>query len=194
MPTIIGLTGGIGSGKSRVAALFSSFGVPCYIADQRAKELMTKDKELMQGIRNLFGPKAYTNGELNRQYIGKIVFETPKQLAALNALVHPVVAKDFDHWLIKQEYPYVIKEVAILFETGGHKAVDISLLVTAPKDIRIARVMKRDQCTKDEVLARMANQWEDKQRIPLANYVIENIDWNQTVERVEALHQQFTNT
>lgn len=194
MPKIIGLTGGIGSGKSRVAKLFSSFGIPCYISDQRAKLLMNNDLSLKKAIVNHFGTQAYTGQEVNRKYLGKRVFGDPEQLAVLNALVHPVVANDFRDWLHQQDSPYVIKEVAILFETGGHKLVDLSLLITAPKAERIARVMQRDQCSEEEVLARMANQWEDEKRIPLADIVIENIHWKTTEDEIHALHLEFIQT
>ena len=191
MPKTIGLTGGIGSGKSRVARLFSSLGVPCYIADQRAKALMGSDESLKRAIVDCFGPQAYKGKELNRHYLAEIVFQNPKQLAKLNALVHPVVAVDYQDWLSEQDTPYVIKEVAILFETGGHQSVDKSILITAPKDIRIARVMQRDNCTKEAVVARMANQWDDDRRIPLADIVIENIDWAETEKQIRSIHHTF---
>lgn len=192
MPKTIGLTGGIGSGKSRVARLFSSLGVPCYIADQRAKALMGSDESLQRAIVECFGLQAYKGKELNRHYLAEIVFQNPKQLAKLNALVHPVVAADYHDWLSKQDTPYVIKEVAILFETGGHQLVDKSILITAPKDIRIARVMQRDNCTKEAVVARMANQWDDDRRIPLADIVIENIDWAETEKQIRSIHHTFS--
>lgn len=191
MPKIIGLTGGIGSGKSRVVDSFTALGVPCYIADLAAKKLMVDNATVKQQIIDLFSEKAYDKNELNRAYIGELVFKDPQKLAALNAIVHPAVAQDFSIWLAQQNYPYVIKEVAILFETGGYKAVDQSLLITAPKEIRLQRAMQRDQSTKEEVLARMNNQWEDKQRLPLASHVIENLAWKDTEKEIKRLHKYF---
>lgn len=191
MPKIIGLTGGIGSGKSRIVRAFTALGVPCYIADQAAKRLMVDNAMVKQQIIDLFDEKAYDQNGLNPAYIGAIVFKDPTKLAALNAIVHPAVAQDFSVWVNQQDYPYVIKEVAILFETGGYKAVDQSLLITAPKEIRLQRAMNRDQSTKEEVLARMNNQWEDEQRLPLASHVIENLVWKDTEKEIERLHQYF---
>lgn len=191
MPKIIGLTGGIGSGKSRIVAVFTALGVPCYIADQEAKKLMVDNARVKQQIIDLFGEKAYNQNDLNRAYIGELVFNDSQKLAALNAIVHPAVAQDFSVWVSQQDYPYVIKEVAILFETAGYKAVDQSILITAPKEIRLQRAMKRDQCTKEEVLARMNNQWEDEQRLPLAFHVIENLAWKDTEKEIKRLHKYF---
>ncbi|MGB0367063.1 MAG: dephospho-CoA kinase [Flavobacteriaceae bacterium] len=191
MPKIIGLTGGIGSGKSRIVAVFTALGVPCYIADQEAKKLMVDNARVKQQIIDLFGEKAYNQNDLNRAYIGELVFNDSQKLAALNAIIHPEVAQDFSVWVSQQDYPYVIKEVAILFETAGYKAVDQSILITAPKEIRLQRAMKRDQCTKEEVLARMNNQWEDEQRLPLASHVIENLAWKDTEKEIKRLHKYF---
>ena len=146
---------------------------------------------VMEQTIDLFGEKTYDQNGLNRAYIGELVFKDPQKLAALNAIVHPVVAQDFSRWVSQQDYPYVIKEVAILFETGGYKAVDQSLLITAPKEVRLQRAMKRDQSTKEEVLARMNNQWEDEQRLPLATHVIENLAWKDTEKEIKRLHKYF---
>jgi len=191
MPKIIGLTGGIGSGKTRVLEAFKALGVPCYIADSEAKRLMHDNPQLKEKILQLFGKQAYTKQGLNRAFIGEIVFQNPDMLKQLNAIVHPAVAIDFTAWLKQQNHPYVIKEVAILFETGGDKAVDQSLLITAPKRLRIERAMQRDKASQEAILARMSNQWEDKQKIPLADHIIENIDWQTTQKKIKALHQLF---
>lgn len=191
MPKIIGLTGGIGSGKSRVVEVFTTLGVPCYIADQAAKKLMINNAMVKQQIKDLFGEKAYNQNGLNRTYIGELVFKDSEKLKALNAIVHPAVAQDFSEWVSQQDCPYVIKEVAILFETGGYKAVDQSLLITAPKEVRLQRAMQRDQITKEEVLARMNNQWEDEQRLPLASHVIKNLAWKDTEKEIKRLHKYF---
>ncbi len=191
MAKIIGLTGGIGSGKSKVASAFAALGVPCYIADSEAKKLMQASPEVKEKLIALFGTEAYQDNVLNRTHIGDIVFHDPEKLKALNTIVHPAVGKHFAHWLTLQQAPYVIKEVAILFETGGQAFVDKSLLVTAPLELRIERVMQRDGCTKEAVLARINNQWKDEQRIPLADYVLENIDWSSTNQQIQALHNRF---
>lgn len=191
MPKIIGLTGGIGSGKTRVVKVFSDLGVPCYIADNAAKELMAKEASLIKQIKDLFGAKAYNTQGLNRAYIGAIVFSDLQKLQALNAIVHPAVAKDFSLWLALQKAPYVIKEVAILFETGGYKAVDQTLLITAPKEVRLQRAMQRDQAAKEVILSRMNHQWEDEQRIPLADHIINNDIWEETLKEIKRLHTYF---
>lgn len=193
MPNIVGITGGIGSGKTRIVELFESLGVPCYIADREAKRLMNEDADVKKAIIGLFGNEAYASGILDRTLLGNIVFTQPQKLNALNAIVHPAVAKDFKNWVDNQHYPYVIKEVAILFETGGYKQVDKTLLITAPKETRIARVMKRDASSKKSIIDRMQNQWSDDKKIPLADFVIENSVWEQTKKEVKQLHQQFLN-
>lgn len=193
MPNIVGITGGIGSGKTRIVELFESLGVPCYIADREAKRLMNEDADVKKAIIGLFGNEAYASGILDRTLLGNIVFTQPQKLNALNAIVHPAVAKDFKNWVDNQHYPYVIKEVAILFETGGYKQVDKTLLITAPKETRIARVMKRDASSKKSIIDRMQNQWSDDKKIPLADFVIENSVWEQTKKELKQLHQQFLN-
>ena len=193
MPNIVGITGGIGSGKTRIVELFVSLGVPCYIADREAKRLMNEDADVKKAIIGLFGNEAYASGILDRTLLGNIVFTQPQKLNALNAIVHPAVAKDFKNWVDNQHYPYVIKEVSILFETGGYKQVDKTLLITAPKETRIARVMKRDASSKKSIIDRMQNQWSDDKKIPLADFVIENSVWEQTKKEVKQLHQQFLN-
>ena len=193
MPNIVGITGGIGSGKTRIVELFESLGVPCYIADREAKRLMNEDADVKKAIIGLFGNEAYASGILDRTLLGNIVFTQPQKLNALNAIVHPAVAKDFKNWVDNQHYPYVIKEVAILFETGGYKQVDKTLLITAPEEKRIARVMKRDASSKKSIIDRMQNQWSDDKKIPLADFVIENNVWEQTEKKVKQFHQQFLN-
>ena len=191
MPKIIGLAGGIGSGKSKAAAYFSELGIPCYIADDRAKELMTSSMTIQQAIINKFGAESYINGNLNRPFLASIVFKDTVLLATLNAIVHPAVASDFRSWLLEQNSIYVIKEAAILFENGGAKLCDQVILVTAPKEIRVQRVIDRDKCTKEDVLERMSKQWSDAKKKPLADYIIENIEWKETSKQIEVLHQKL---
>ena len=191
MPKIVGLTGGIGSGKSKAAAYFSELGIPCYIADDRAKELMTSSMTIQQAIINEFGAESYINGNLNRPFLASIVFKDTVLLATLNAIVHPAVASDFRSWLLEQNSIYVIKEAAILFENGGAKLCDQVILVSAPKEIRVQRVIDRDKCTKEDVLERMSIQWSDAKKKPLADYIIENIEWKETSKQIEVLHQKL---
>lgn len=191
MPKIVGLTGGIGSGKSKAAAYFSELGIPCYIADDRAKELMTSSMTIQQAIINEFGAESYINGNLNRPFLASIVFKDTVLLATLNAIVHPAVASDFRSWLLEQNSIYVIKEAAILFENGGAKLCDQVILLTAPKEIRVQRVIDRDKCTKEDVLERMSKQWSDAKKKPLADYIIENIEWKETSKQIEVLHQKL---
>jgi dephospho-CoA kinase len=152
---------------------------------------MVNNAMVKEQILDLFGEKAFDQNGLNRTYLGELVFKDSRKLKALNAIVHPAVAQDFSEWVSQQNYPYVIKEVAILYETGGYKTVDQSLLITAPKEVRLQRAIQRDQSTKEEVLARMNNQWEDEQRLPLASHVIENLTWKDTEKEVKQLHKYF---
>lgn len=189
---IIGLTGGIGSGKSTVAQFFEQLGVPVYYADDRAKALMTGNEELKGAITELLGDSAYMpDGRLNRPYIAGLVFKNADLLDQLNGLVHPAVGKDFKAWAALQNTAYVIKEAAILFENGSYTAADKNILVTAPVELRIERVISRDGATKESILARMQHQWPDEQKIPLADYTIQNINLEQTKKQVNSLHKQL---
>ena len=188
---IVGLTGGIGSGKSVILKVFSSYGVPCYKSDNRAKELMQKSPELIRQIKVLFGEDIYQDKKLNRSKLADIVFDDKKKLKSLNALVHPLVNKDFQFFLNQQNTAYVIKEAAILFETGFAKDCDETILVTAPEKLRIQRVMKRDKINAEHIKSRMSHQWSDEKKIPLANYVINNIDWDKTFKKIEEIHKKI---
>ena len=187
----VGLTGGIGSGKSTVASHFNELGIPVYNSDLRARELMEQDAELAEGIRGLFGKEAYLDGRLNRSYIASLVFEEKGLLARLNTLVHPAVRLDFLKWSTRQVAPYVIQEAAILIENGAYRELDRMILVTAPKAERIRRVMKRDAVPENAVVNRMKNQWEDDQKIPLADFIIENTDPAATKQRVSEVHREL---
>jgi len=170
---VVGLTGGIGSGKTTVAQYFRDLGVPVYIADERAKHLMQHDLEVRKCIVDLLGTEAYENERLNRTYIASRVFADKNLLQKLNAIVHPAVAADFSKWLSEQATPYVIKESALLVETGDYKSCDWVILVTAPEAERIKRVMKRDKVAADAVKARIANQLPDQDKQKYADYIIE---------------------
>jgi len=175
-PKIIGLTGGIGSGKTTVAKIFESLGVPIYISDVEAKKLMETEEIIFQ-IEQIFGSSIVVNQKIDRAALAKIVFESQEMLKKLNEIVHPAVASHFEKWVKNHEnHRFVIKEAAILFETGGHKFCDKTILVTAPKEVRIARVMKRDQTDKEQILKRMQHQWDDDKKASLADFIINNTD------------------
>lgn len=188
---IVGLTGGIGSGKSAVLSVFSSQGVPCYQSDSSAKKLMQQDPELINQIKALFRDDLYEGEKLNRGKLAEVVFADKSKLESLNAIVHPRVKEDFQLFLSQQNADYVIKEAAILFETGGAEDCDFTILVTAPEDLRIERVMKREKSKVELIKSRMRHQWSDEKKIPMADYVINNIDWDKTLKKVEEIHQKL---
>ncbi|MDC6405529.1 MULTISPECIES: dephospho-CoA kinase [Maribacter] len=188
---IIGLTGGIGSGKTTVAKMFEELGVPIYNSDLEAKKLMHTSKTIRKKLVDLFGETAYQEGKLNRAYIAQSVFNDPKLLKRLNKIVHPVVRKHFVKWSETQNAPYVIQETALLFENNAQGLYDKVILVTAPTEVRIKRLLERDNATREEILARMNNQLEDSKKLPLADYVIENIDLEKTSAKVDEIHSRI---
>ncbi|MDA0714306.1 MAG: dephospho-CoA kinase [Bacteroidetes bacterium] len=190
----IGLTGGIGSGKTTVAKLFATLGAPIYMSDDRAKALMHSDLDLKQAITERFGQEVYPKGELDRKSLADRVFSNPAELADLNALVHPAVGQDFRAWLETMEqdgHPYIIKEAAILFETGADKEMDEVIVVTAPESLRIDRVMKRDGVDEASVRARISKQWTEEDKLERADHVIVNDGEHSLIEQVLALNKQF---
>lgn len=188
---IVGLTGGIGSGKTTIAAIFKKLGIPVYIADNRAKYLMNSSDQIKAKIKELLGVDAYTNEGLNRAYVATKVFDDKNLLSKLNQIVHPEVDKDFKEWYKKQTAFYVIKEAAILFENGGYKKCDYIILVTAPLEERINRVVKRDKVSSLEVLKRINNQWTDMCKISLSDAVIENVTFSQLEPQVNKIHHNL---
>lgn len=188
MTKIIGLTGGIGSGKSTVANYIASKGIPVYIADDEAKKIM-EDETVKQRIQKLFSESVLNdNGTLNRKKIAELVFGFPDKLKELNAIVHPEVQNHFKEWLFKhKEYSFIIKEVAILFETGGNKQCDKVILITAPEELRIQRAMKRDNLTKKDVLVRINTQLPDSKKKGLSDFVVENVDLNDTFLKIDEI-------
>lgn len=188
---LIGLTGGIGSGKSTVARMFEALGVPVYNSDTEAKLLMGSSKKIKNAIIALFGEEAYQDGFLNRDFIAKKVFTDKDLLGQLNAIVHPGVKEHFQSWVKKQDHPYVVQEAAIIFENGIQDRYDATVLVTAPKDIRIGRVVARDNVKEQDVQSRMDNQWDEADKMALATYVINNIDLEETKRKVQEFHQVF---
>lgn len=170
----IGLTGGIGSGKTTIAQWFQEKGIPVYNSDFEAKKLMNENEDLIQQLIELFGDETYKNGEYNRSYVASKVFNDKELLNQLNAIVHPAVFKHFDEWLDNQNSSFVVKEAAILFESGSYKDCDYIISVIADEEIRIKRVAKRDQLNEDQIRNRMKNQWTDEQRIEKSDFIIEN--------------------
>ena len=188
---VVGLTGGIGSGKSTVARFFKMQGVAVYNSDKRAKKLMRNSKKLKKSIIALLGDEAYEGKKLNRAAIAKKVFGDKELLAALNGLVHPAVKKNFQKWVKKQKGNYVIQEAAVLFENGSYKNYDRIILVRAPVDIRISRIIARDGSTEKEVQSRMNHQWSDEKKSALSDYIIDNIDLDNTKSEVERIHAEL---
>jgi len=186
---IVGLTGGIGSGKTTVANMFSSLGVPIYIADVEAKKLTNSSKVIRRKLTQLLGDEAYLDSGLNRTFVADKIFSDKSLLRAVNEIIHPKVAAHFKKWVSKQNAAYVIKEAAILFENGSYKNCDILILVTAPKAVRIKRIALRDNSSKTEIEQRMQNQWSDAQKAKLADIVIENIDLDATKKKVVEIHK-----
>ncbi|MEL1242896.1 dephospho-CoA kinase [Flavobacterium sp. DGU11] len=173
---IIGLTGGIGSGKTTIAQYFIAWGIPVYFADDEAKKILYTPDTIKE-VGNAFGESAFTDGMPDRQKIAGIVFNDPKKLEVLNGIIHPKVRQHFKDWVAAREKePVVIKETAILFESGSYKDCDAVILVTAPKELRLKRVMQRDNTTEEKVLERMESQWDDERKMPLSTYIIHNID------------------
>ena len=190
---VIGLTGGIGSGKTLISNLFAELGVPVYISDIEAKKLMHTNINVKNAIIKLFGEEAYINGKLYKQFIAEKVFSNKTLLEKLNAIVHPAVAENFEAWKKLQKSDFVIKEAAILFETGGNNKCDKVILVTAPKSIRIKRVVERDQVSAVSVEKRMNNQWSDNQKKKMSDYVINNINFEDTKRKVLKIYESLKN-
>jgi len=186
---IVGLTGGIGSGKTTVANMFRHLGAPIYIADEEAKKLMATSKIIKRKLIELFGDDAYINGELNKTYIAKTIFNDKTFLEKMNAIIHPRVGIHFKKWAAKQNAPYVIKEAAVIFENGTYKQFDCLITITAPKDLKIQRLLKRDNSTIEKIEAIMKNQWSDEEKIKLSDFVIVNSEFEKTVQQVAKIHK-----
>lgn len=188
----VGITGGIGSGKTTVCQIFQLLGVPVFNADHEAKALMVKDEILINQIRQNFGKESYAaNGALNRKHISDLVFNDPERLKLLNSFVHPAVFRAMDEWVLGQKSVYVLKEAALLFETNSYLQNDFNILVSASEDVRIARVMKRDGLSKEKVVERMQNQMPDAEKKQKSDYIIDNNDTDFLIVQVLALHSEF---
>ncbi|WP_282055085.1 dephospho-CoA kinase [Maribacter luteus] len=185
---IVALTGGIGSGKTTVANMFKNLDVPVYDSDKEAKNLMMSSKKLRKDIKALLGDLAYKDKTLNREYIAKKVFKDKGLLKQLNEIVHPAVRKDFLKWAKKQGAAYVIQESAIVFENKQEDFYDKIILVTAPQEIRLERVIERDNVSKSKIMDRMGNQLDDEDKIKMSDYVIDNITLDETRSKVKEVH------
>ena len=192
MIATVGLTGGIGSGKTTIANLFAlHFSIPTYIADTKAKELVANNKQLQQEIVALLGEEAFVEGRYNTAFVAKEVFSNKDKLDKLNAIIHPYVQQDFLQWKQSQQAPYVIKEAAILFESGSYRDCDFIIMVTAPLEERIKRVMLRDKIDRETVEKRIKNQWNDEKKIELSTFVIENREIDKNLDKIEIIHSKI---
>ncbi len=187
----VGLTGGIGSGKSIVARIFNVLEIPVLDSDLIARELMQNDPELIAALSDRFGASIFNDRKLDRKKMGSIVFNDPQALKELNSLVHPAVRKAFSDWADQQNSPYVLMESAILAETGGHRNFDRTIVVSAPEDLRIQRVMKRDGVGEEAVRARMRNQASEEERLKIADHVIVNDDRQLVIPQVLSIHKKL---
>ena len=185
---VVGLTGGIGSGKTTVLSMFLDLGVPVYIADIEAKKLTNTSKVIRKKIIALLGKNSYLKTEINKKYVADMIFNDDKLLKKVNKIIHSKVAHHFKKWVDKQNGVYCIKETAILFESASYKLCDYTILITSPKEERLKRVKNRDQLTRKEIENRMNNQWSDIEKSQLADVVIENVHLKDTQNKVEEVH------
>ncbi len=191
----VGITGGIGSGKSTVCKVFKALGVPVYHADEVARNITDQDPSVVAQIKETFGADMYATDKLDRPKMAALVFNNPDALAKLNAIVHPAVRAGLPIWLTENKNsPYIIYEAAILFESGAYKQLDKSILVAANEKTRLHRVMQRDNATRDEVLARVKNQWDETQKLTHADYVIWNEGNVPVIAQVLALDKLLRNS
>ncbi|MCW3089697.1 MAG: dephospho-CoA kinase [Ferruginibacter sp.] len=187
----VGITGGMGSGKSTVSKVFEVLGIPIYYADDAAKRLMNEDEQLKVQLRKLFGDETYIDGALNRKYLSSLVFNDAEKLALLNSIVHPATLRDTGQWMLQQKAPYAIKEAALIFESGAHQQLDYVIGVYAPATLRIQRVMKRDQISREEVKLRMEKQIDEGIKMRLCDYVVTNDEQQLVIPQVLKLHEAF---
>ena len=185
---VVGLTGGIGSGKTTVLSMFLDLGVPVYIADIEAKKLTNTSKVIRKKIIALLGKNSYLKTEINKKYVAAMIFNDDELLKKVNKIIHSKVAHHFKKWVDKQNGVYCIKETAILFESASYKLCDYTILITSPKEERLKRVKNRDQLTRKEIENRMNNQWSDIEKSQLADVVIENVHLKDTQNKVEEVH------
>lgn len=189
----VGITGGMGSGKSTIAKVFEVLGIPVYYADNAAKKLMNENVSLKEKLIAVFGKEIYLKGVLNRTYLSGLVFNNPEKLIQLNNIVHPATIVDAENWMQQQHSSYAIKEAAILFESGANKYLDKVIGVFAPIELRINRVIQRDNSTKDAVIARMNKQMEEEKKMKLCDYVITNDEKELVIPQVLKIHELLIN-
>lgn len=187
----VGLTGGMGSGKTTVARIFEQLGIPVFFADDEAKKISDQSLEVKSALIALFGNEIYQQNTLNRKLLAQHIFSNPEHIKRVNAIIHPAVANAFTQWEHAQNAPYVLQEAAILFETGGYKRFDKNILVTAPKALRIARVAHRSGLSRIEILQRMQNQWLDNEKKHLADFIIINNGKKMLLPQVLAIHENI---
>ncbi|TCD00356.1 dephospho-CoA kinase [Pedobacter psychroterrae] len=193
----IGITGGIGSGKTTICKIFEVLGTPVFYADKVARQIMVEDAVLIEAVKDTFGQESYfDNGALNNKHVAAIVFNNTAELEKLNALVHPAVFRAFDSWIeqVPQHIPYVLKEAALLFESGSYKMCDQSILVIAPEVLKLRRVTERDGITDDQVRARMDKQFTDEEKRLMADHIIHNNEQRSLIAQVIELHRAFLKT
>jgi len=188
----VGLTGGIGSGKTTVAKVFETLGIPVYYADDRTKYLMNTDETLKASIIQHFGNDTYKNGELDRKYLAAIVFNNKEKLELLNSLTHPITIRDADKWMKQQTTPYTIKEAALLFESGAAQQLDYIIGVYAPQHIRMKRVVQRDNLPVEDVMKRISRQIDEEMKMKLCDFIITNNDHQLVIPQVLELHKRFS--
>lgn len=187
----IGLTGGIGSGKSTVAKIFEALNIPVYYADEAARTLMNTDTGVIAAMKKSFGEESYSNGELNRSYIASIVFNNAYKLDLLNSITHPATIAHAKNWMRQQTAPYAIKEAALIFEAGSSQGLDYIVGVYAPQALRLKRVISRDKTTREEVLKRMSRQINEEMKMKLCDFVITNDEQHLVIPQVMELHERF---
>lgn len=185
----VGITGGIGTGKSFVSKIFKTMGIPFYNADLEAKLIMVKDNNIRMALVKAFGPETYfEDGSLNRVYLSKQVFDNSQRLEMLNNIVHPAVIRAGVDWSNAQNGAYSLKEAALLYESGSYKKLDYTILVTAPEELRIARVMKRDKVSREEVLNRIQKQMPEEEKLKFADFVIHNDEQQPLLPQIINIH------
>ncbi len=187
----IGITGGIGSGKTYVASVFQSLGIPIFNADIQAKKIMTSSKKLIKLLKEEFGNDIYKDSDLNKEKLASIVFSNSDKLQKLNSLVHPIVKEEFNNWCKKQTSPYVIKEAAILFESNSHIGLDAVICVSAPLDLRMRRLLNRDDYSKKEIKKRIENQISQEEKEKLSDYIIVNDEKDLLLPKIIKFHKEL---
>ena len=187
----IGITGGIGSGKSTVARIFNVLGIPVYSSDEAAKRLMSEDEDLKKKIIQSFGEESYENGQLNRKYIAEMAFSDGNKIKLLNSMVHPATIKDATAWMNRQNASYIIKEAALIFESGSNQLLDFVIGVKSPVSLRIQRTMERNNVTAEEVESRMKLQMDEEEKMNLCDFIIVNDEKQMLIPQVLLLHEKF---